>query len=602
MIADLNGSGNYLTWGFVQISIANLIVVGAMLVLFVLALVLPFPRGKRAAENTGARSSSFGDDNPADVGWTGKIRIWGLRHLPPGKLLPDTQPAYVSSWAYVFGVASLSGLAVVALSGVILAFGGSDWWHTSSVGHFMNSLHLWSVELFMAFLVIHLWIKFWMAAWRGNRAKTWITGVFCFLVAIVAAFTGYLSQQNFDSQWIATNGKDAFNAVGVGSVFNVLNFGQMFMWHIVLMPLVLVVMVVVHVLLVRAKGVVQPIATIHGAVNQGSWRDRVKAGNAADAAEWKGPTRRYDIVKEGSIAMVVILAATVVLGAVFSSPDEAAITIQTWSQASPLDFVTTASSELAATSGTAQYGPPYSDGTDSVQSVGINWQTTMGVRIPVDTAQAFVLGPLQKVAALDPKLTDSLTKYTSASPDQQATWNANYATALAATDPAPVVTGTSVTLASGDYGPVPVLMSEELALAESGGLDGMLTSKGFYGTDYTQPLLFLADGTYYSDQATNQNLTGDQWGVNNETGNYPGQPWLWMYQAWYHVGPWHDSSNIDVWAVYLTGLATLLLVLVPFIPGLRSLPRWIPVHRLIWRKKYLDAAGTPTSSTINGDT
>jgi hypothetical protein len=64
--------------------------------------------------------------------------------------------------------------------------------------------------------------------------------VAAFLASVVTCFTGYLSQQNFDSQWIATNGKDAFNAVGVGSFWNVMNFGQMFMWHIVLMPLILV--------------------------------------------------------------------------------------------------------------------------------------------------------------------------------------------------------------------------------------------------------------------------------------------------------------------------------------------------------------------------
>jgi hypothetical protein len=40
---------------------------------------------------------------------------------------------------------------------------------------------------------------------------------------------------------------------------------------------------------------------------------------------------------------------------------------------------------------------------------------------------------------------------------------------------------------------------------------------------------------------------------------------------------------VDVWAVYLTGIGTLLLLLVPFIPGLRDIPRLIPVHRLIWR-------------------
>ena len=80
------------------------------------------------------------------------------------------------------------------------------------------------------------------------------------------------------------------------------------------------------------------------------------------------------------------------------------------------------------------------------------------------------------------------------------------------------------------------------------------------------------------------NLTGDQWGVMNETGSYPGQPWLWLFQMWYHVQPGcGNSANVDLIAIYLTGLATMLLLFVPFIPGLRDIPRWIPVHRLIWR-------------------
>jgi hypothetical protein len=46
-------------------------------------------------------------------------------------------------------------------------------------------------------------------------------------------------------------------------------------------------------------------------------------------------------------------------------------------------------------------------------------------------------------------------------------------------------------------------------------------------------------------------------------------------------------------AVYMTGAATILLLAVPFIPGLRDIPRWIPVHRLIWRGGGEDA-GLPT--------
>jgi ubiquinol-cytochrome c reductase cytochrome b subunit len=46
--------------------------------------------------------------------------------------------------------------------------------------------------------------------------------------------------------------------VGIGAFFNVLDFGQMFTWHVVLFPLALVGLVVMHVLLVRLRGVVPP--------------------------------------------------------------------------------------------------------------------------------------------------------------------------------------------------------------------------------------------------------------------------------------------------------------------------------------------------------
>jgi quinol-cytochrome oxidoreductase complex cytochrome b subunit len=191
--------------------------------------------------------------------WTGRLRARAVRELPPEQLLPEHQPIYVSSWIYVFGVLTLAAFIVVLISGGVLAIEGPQWWHNSSAGHFFNSLHLWSVELFFAFMVIHLWGKFFMAAWRGKRALTWITGVVCFLGSIGTAFTGYLIQSNLDSQWISTQAKDGLNAAGVGAYFNVTNFGQMLMWHIVLLPLVVGFVIGIHILQVRRKGVVPPM-------------------------------------------------------------------------------------------------------------------------------------------------------------------------------------------------------------------------------------------------------------------------------------------------------------------------------------------------------
>jgi Cytochrome b(N-terminal)/b6/petB len=190
--------------------------------------------------------------------WTTRTRELAVGAMPPERLLPDEQPSYVASWIYVFGVLTIGALIMIVLSGVVLALKGPGWWHYTGIGHFFNSVHLWAVELFFFVMVVHLWGKYWMAAWRGGRAKTWMTGAVCFLIAVPTAFTGYLSQQNFDAQWIATQGKDGINAIGAGAFFNVLNFGQMYSYHVLLLPVVVVAVVVWHILLVRRHGVVPP--------------------------------------------------------------------------------------------------------------------------------------------------------------------------------------------------------------------------------------------------------------------------------------------------------------------------------------------------------
>ncbi len=191
--------------------------------------------------------------------WSARLRAATLEKHTPEDLLPDTQPAYVASWIYVFGILTLSALAMIIASGLVLTLRGPSWWHVSTVGHYVNSVHLWSVELFFLFMVVHLWGKFWMAAWRGKRTMTWITGALSFLVSIITGFTGYVIQGNFDSQWIATQGKDGFNATGIGAYFNALNTGQAILLHVSLLPLAVGAIVVAHVLLVRTHGVVPPI-------------------------------------------------------------------------------------------------------------------------------------------------------------------------------------------------------------------------------------------------------------------------------------------------------------------------------------------------------
>jgi hypothetical protein len=185
----------------------------------------------------------------------------------------------------------------------------------------------------------------------------------------------------------------------------------------------------------------------------------------------------------------------------------------------------------------------------------------------------------------DPATRSALSTYLTASADQQSKWATAYGDALTKApdgDPAQV--------AQGDYGPVPAMSAGLLAMAKSGGLDGLIQEQGgFYQTNYSRSLLFLADGSYLEDQARAENLGGDQWGMMNETGSYPGQAWLWLYTFWYQIQPFSSSDNADALVWGLMMLLSAGLVLVPVIPGLRSLPRYLGVYRLIWKEHYRDA-------------
>jgi hypothetical protein len=305
---------------------------------------------------------------------------------------------------------------------------------------------------------------------------------------------------------------------------------------------------------------------------------------------------RYDLVKELVIALARVGVLALLAALILSSPDVAPVTIANWSQSDPVDFVTTATNELAGSSTSASYGNPY-----NTVGAGQSWgpiapQKWFGTHIPVDSANSFVIQPLQRASVGNSELTSTLDTWQKAAADQQTKWLDAYTKAL---PDAKVVDG-KVTVATGDYGPLPVMMSNLLGVAQAGGLDGLLVINGrFYQTDYTQPLLFIGDGAYFASLAKEAQLTGSQWGMMNETGSYPGQTWLWLYTVWYQVPPFtsttgflgFNSSNADLGIIILMTVLTALLALVPFIPGLRDIPRWVPIHRLIWRQYYAPRKG-----------
>ncbi len=300
------------------------------------------------------------------------------------------------------------------------------------------------------------------------------------------------------------------------------------------------------------------------------------------ARRWDGPYRPYDLIKEVVIATVVVAAIAVLMAVLLSSPDAKPSTIASWSRRRPVDFLATATAELDGTSDTAGYGPPYDHGSRGQHIAFIYLQEWLGVDHPINTAFDYVIDPLRSIPD-DPALHSAISDYLVAPHAQQQRWATAYAAAL---EEAKVAGGT-VSVASGSYGPVAPMMSALLGLAQSGGVDGaLLTSRQFYQTDYTKPLLFLADGSELADRAESEHLLGTQWGMMNETGSYPGQVWLWLYTFWYQIEPFKSSPNADALVMLIMGVLSLAFILIPFIPGVRDIPRAIPIYRLIWREHY----------------
>jgi hypothetical protein len=340
---------------------------------------------------------------------------------------------------------------------------------------------------------------------------------------------------------------------------------------------------------------------------------------------WRGPERPYDLITEGTAAVVFVALLCILAASLWGSPDGGltypgaprspagqAFSARYWDTSDPSDLAATAVQELAGGTTTAGYGPPFNTTAGaSQQIIGIApaqiAKDIFGLTLPINTASDFVLAPVTQLAApASPAVAAALRQYQAAGGDlapgaaagqiasaQQMTWLNNYASALS--KPAAKVTPTSITVKPGNYGPVPVIITAELALAANGSLDGYFQgSAQQLGTNTTLATMFFSDGSLWETIAEAQGAGGDQWGVMNELWNFPGQVWLWLYAGMYQIPALNPSNNanldLDVGLLMIV-FGFLLPMFAPWIPGINRIPRWIPLYKIIYRKYYASMAG-----------
>ena len=296
-----------------------------------------------------------------------------------------------------------------------------------------------------------------------------------------------------------------------------------------------------------------------------------------DSRPWDGPVRRYDIFKEGAIALMIVTVLVGALAAIFSSPDDPQLTFKGWAQSNPDNLHATIVTELAGSSETAGYGPPYNNASDGLSVGPIAMQKWMGVTHPINAADDFVIKPLESQNVSD-SVKAAVDQWNAATPDQQTQWASNYDTAL---NDAAGANGDPAKVPTGDYGPTPVLAQAVVDMAKSGAYDGAIMQGQFFPTDQTKQMMLMGDGAYMDDLATTDNLQGNTWGMVNEAGSWPGQMWLAPFSFWYQLPAFNNEDPNNKFAQTLTDNAdaiifaimmvvVLIFVFVPFVPGLRS--------------------------------
>lgn len=229
-------------------------------------------------------------------------------------------------------------------------------------------------------------------------------------------------------------------------------------------------------------------------------------------------------------------------------------------------------------------------------------------------------------AAVSKVVSPALRQWENASHSQQQAWADAYQTALGQAPD--TFAGNSYAVPGGGYGPLGAILRTQYQLAVRGGLDNALrqnpNKQVWFNDDYTLAELYLGDsgnggfgnvvkfgrqadaaclvpgqkpapgqGCWYYNQAVTNTapnyagyLAGDTWGITNEVGNFPGAWWLVPYTVWYQFGWGLSATFADLWAMIATGLVSLPFLFLPWIPGLRDIPKLTRVYRLMWGDYY----------------
>ncbi|MDE2079004.1 MAG: cytochrome b N-terminal domain-containing protein [Patescibacteria group bacterium] len=167
-------------------------------------------------------------------------------------------PSYGNKIFYGLGFLALTSLLFLIVSGTILAFMGQNWWLHAPLGIYTRSVHLWSVQAFIAILLLHILVGFLTSGFKPPRRMVWVFGAAIFTLVLFQTEFGYGLRGDFSSQFRAVSGADFWNGARLGYWINPLSHLQEFAIHTAIIPIAILGLFILHFILIRTYGISKP--------------------------------------------------------------------------------------------------------------------------------------------------------------------------------------------------------------------------------------------------------------------------------------------------------------------------------------------------------
>ena len=512
------------------------------------------------------------------------------------KIYMHELPSYGNKIFYGLGFLALTSLAMLVVTGFILAFLGQAWWLGSGLGVYVRSVHLWSVQALIAILILHGLVGFTTSGFRKPRRMVWVFGALMFCLILITTEFGYGLRGDFSSQFRATSGADFWNGSYLGWWVNPLSHLQEYAIHIAIIPILIFGFFVMHYLLERTYGIAKP------------YRNDIQVRMVS-----ADHTIMY-------VRGATLVCAIFVMAFLYHSPYVPPIRISDLATQKPSAVETALMQEFDRTSKTATYLDSIDPYTFDTRQVFVTspyevlrvisgapdaWQTFRDASAyaqsqyitEAETHFGIASASAGAVPSATPNSTsaaktNTISTSTNSSDPFTATPVAtgdlaNSASSTASTSP-PQAASSSLVVAPVSINPVIAIINALMPAAQSGMYESLIDSAD--PAPYTYSLRFLSDMGAPEDMARTLNFATDEWGMaKDETGHIlkptPGSWWFLPLAVLNTVFDLPNRDNGDKIAAESLGLFMLIMVTFPYIPYLNRLPELLHLAPIIWKDK-----------------